>query len=633
MRLRAILRGYALVLCCVWAACSGDGDGVAAPNQVVAKVGAKGGRVELRDVVLDIPEGALDKELKISVQAKANLATPASAKKLSEVYEFGPPGTKFKKDIEVRFKLEKEQRGAVVFFTKEDEPSQFEKLDTTRKELDYVAKVKHFSAGFVGVDDGDAPDAGVASDGAVLDSGGTTDRDAAEPGVDADQPSQEGGAAEAGGLDASRGADAGIAEAGAGGGADASGPTPDASTAVPDASTSGRIAVHVRDDVGAPANYTWAAFQDGTGAWQRLLPTATAGTYEFDVKSARYGVAFVCADAVMPFSWGIVRYAAVSTSSIDVQLTSAAACRVGTPQPMHTVFGPITRPAGNPYYRYGHANVSQLNNNMGATTLIASAFPGGTPSDLITGVGAAQDNGLSRVLVLRDLNLSADLMVPFDFVASGHDVGPTYSVLVSNADASATLDVLYTTRGEKGGMPMRQGPTSTPSANARLLTYASLPLPLQRASDSYLIRARETVGNFSRTVELRANLAANQSFSMPANFAVSFNMETEPYMRPAVAFGEYAGATRYTLSWGYFENSSQHVFDMQVDADYLGTAAMYNVTFPDFSAVPGFGASWVPPSGTTDTINLGASAETYAKDAASERTTSASQAGSYRVVP
>lgn len=624
MRLRAFLRGYALALCCVWAACSGDGDS-AAPSQVVAKVGVKGGRVALRDVVLDIPEGALEKELKISVQAKADIATPPTAKKLSEVYEFGPPGTKFKKDIELRFKLEKEQRGAVVFFTKEDEPSQFEKLDTTRKELYYVAKVKHFSAGFVGVDE----DPSGQADGGTLDAG---ERDAAEPGLDANQPSQEAGSAEAGGTDATTNSpDAAVSEAGAG--LDASAAAPDGSTGTPDAGATGRIVVRSRDDVGAPANYTWAAFQDGTGAWQRLLPTATLGRYEFDVKSAHYGVAFVCADASLPISRGVVRYAAATTNSLDIQLDTASACRVGTPAPTHTVFGPITSPAGNPYYRYGHANISQLNNNMGATALIASAFPSAVPSDLIAGVGAAQDNGLSRVIVLRDLNITADLQQPFDFVSSGQDVGATYSVLVSDADSSTTLDAIYTTRNEQGGMPMRQGPTSSPSGRTRLLTYASIPVALQRADDSYLIRVRESVGNFSRSVDLRANLAANHSFAMPMSFPVNFSMEADPYMRAGMDFSAYPGATRYTLSWGYFADSSQRTFDMLVDVDSLVAATTHNLVFPDLSTVPGFSASWVPPTGTTETINLGATAETYTKDASSERKTSSSEAGSYRVVP
>lgn len=254
-------------------------------------------------------------------------------------------------------------------------------------------------------------------------------------------------------------------------------------------------------------------------------------------------------------------------------------------------------------------------------------------ADLIAGVGAAQDGGLTRVLVLRDLLLNADLQRPFDFVNAAQDVGPSYTAMVSDADPTATLDVIYTTRHEEGGMPMRQGPTTTPGAGTRMLTYASIPTALQRSDDSYLFRVRETVGNFGRTLDLRVNLAANQSFALPANFPVSFSMETQPYMRAGMDFAAYAGATRYVLQWGYFVAGEQHAFEVLVDADSLPAAAMHSVVFPDFAAVPGFNASWVPPTGTSETINLGATAQTYVQNASLERKTSASMAGSYRVVP
>ncbi|HEX6242979.1 MAG TPA: hypothetical protein VFZ61_18830 [Polyangiales bacterium] len=628
MRLAVWVRACALALWCAVAACSSGDDAAGTPQQVEVQIGRKGGRVELAEVTLKIPEGALDEDLKLSVREKAGTAPVASAKALSKVYEFGPPGTKFNKEIEVQFKVERDEPAAVVFFTKEERPDEFDKLPTERDQRGYVAKVKHFSAGFVGVDEATSEDAGETADAGPAEDGGTSaTMEAGADDLDAQQPAQEAGA---GTLDAGSSAP----DATSGNDSDASDTAPDGGGGAPDATTSTpRIVLHTFDDVGTPANYTWAAFQDGIGPWQRLSPAATEGTYEFDVTGGRYGVAVVCADGQGVNSRGVVRYASSITVDVRIEIVVTSLCRVGTVPPMHTVYGPLTLPVGNYYYRYGHPNVSQLNSNMGATSLIASAFPGGKMADLVAGVGSAQDGGLTRVLIVRDLMLFADLQRPFDFVNEGSPVGPTFSVLLSNASESANLEVYYTTRREGGGMPMRQGPTSTPSVSARLLSYASIPAGLTRTDDRYLIIARENEANGGRELTLRTTGATNHNLALPAAFPASFNVETAPYLRPAINFSEYAGASQYKLSWGFFPGSETHSFDVLVDADYLPPAGTQTLVFPDFSTVPGFNSAWFPPADTTESVNMSATAHTYLQTPTIEQKTASTVGGTYRVVP
>jgi hypothetical protein len=119
------------------------------PEQVAVVIGAKGGRVAAKGVTLEIPPGALDKELTITVK-KTDKAVAPAVKKLSSVYEFGPEGTAFTKDVKVAFDLEKPEAKAVVYFTKKGSSVEFEELPTTRTEKQVSAVVNHFSLGFAG---------------------------------------------------------------------------------------------------------------------------------------------------------------------------------------------------------------------------------------------------------------------------------------------------------------------------------------------------------------------------------------------------------------------------------------------------------------------------------------------------
>ena len=100
---------------------------------------------------------------------------PTDAKGVSAVYEFGPKGTKFNKEVQVQFDTDKDEPEAKVYFTKEGDESAFEKLASTSEGKKVSAETKHFSLGFAGIPDGcrgeldagmdagtDEPDTGVS---------------------------------------------------------------------------------------------------------------------------------------------------------------------------------------------------------------------------------------------------------------------------------------------------------------------------------------------------------------------------------------------------------------------------------------------------------------------------------------
>src|ERR1044071_9614758 len=106
------------------AACSDDAPATTPddlPNEVSKQVGERGGTLEAKGMTLEIPAGALKSEVEISVTNTGQSAPKdARAEQLSDVYEFGPAGTKFAKDVKVTFHAKTEDPKTSVYFTKQD---------------------------------------------------------------------------------------------------------------------------------------------------------------------------------------------------------------------------------------------------------------------------------------------------------------------------------------------------------------------------------------------------------------------------------------------------------------------------------------------------------------------------------
>ncbi|HAG08851.1 MAG TPA: hypothetical protein DCK87_04710, partial [Desulfotomaculum sp.] len=85
---------------------SGGGGGGAAPSPGVGSVGPKGGKVTgaAGKACVEIPAGVLDKEVVITIKQVVLTevtAPPATLKLASDIYEFGPAGTKFAKPVTI----------------------------------------------------------------------------------------------------------------------------------------------------------------------------------------------------------------------------------------------------------------------------------------------------------------------------------------------------------------------------------------------------------------------------------------------------------------------------------------------------------------------------------------------------
>ena len=63
------------------------------------------------------------------------------AQQASDLHEFGPAGTKFKKDVQVTFHTDKDNDQAAVYFTKENS-EEFEQIPRARRSPVQAARVR-----------------------------------------------------------------------------------------------------------------------------------------------------------------------------------------------------------------------------------------------------------------------------------------------------------------------------------------------------------------------------------------------------------------------------------------------------------------------------------------------------------
>jgi hypothetical protein len=564
------------------------------PEDVSAQVGVKGGQLRAAGVTLEIPAGALEKTLKITATNVGKTApSELHTKQLSDTYEFGPEGTKFNKDVTVTFPNKTMNTRAEVYFTKEGGQG-FEIIKSEKRGDQVVAKVKHFSQGFLGLPLEDELDAGDDAgedtpEPEPMDAGSELDTDAT--------------------MDADAASDAGT-EASDSGAADASAPD----SALPTT----HIVVHARDVYGALVNQTWAAFQDGTGAWQVLPTPATAGVYEFDVVSNAFAVALVCSSVDQTNSWGTLRYATTASTALELG-TPGSVCTVGTPATKHTLSGRVSMPSGYWYWRYGHAHESSnVLSTGGATTtpnFTLTQLVHDEPNDvLFTTAPGTSSYMIGKIAVRRDVRPTADLDAGVDFDLVDGGVAPQGNAQVQLLGASGdagTIDVQYLTRATETGLRLNTSPIS--GAGTLTASFATLPESIRRSTDLYFARGAEESATQWRRTSLATYPSGALTLTLPANFAITFAALGTPYLRPTFDFARVANARKYVFNLHYSPSAnSHHRFDIELDPSWQGGTGQVLWTFPDLSPLPGFNTSWVAPSAAS--ISASAAVHTFSSD-------------------
>jgi hypothetical protein len=593
---------------CSWMACTeGDdprpvADAGELPTVVRKLVGSAGGTLQAKGVSLDIPAGALDKDVMILAKVSEDVAdVPATVKRESELVEFGPAGTKFKKDVTVTFTLTKQEPRAVVYFTKEDSEDEFEPLGSSKnKNLEVTATVKHFSRGFAGVpDDEPVVDGGDQDAGEVEDAGADARVDAgieagSDPGVDAAEP-------DTGSVDA------GLTDTGA---QDAEEPA-DADSGPVDAGPQFRtITLNSRDQWGNPTNQTWVAFQDDTnGPWQVASPSSV-GTYRFSVAGDRYSVVAVCANTTNTSSRAVMVYALATSSTQEV---SASYCASSPTTTTYTLSGRIDAPGGASILRYGHpfaiGQAPITNDDAGVPTYSIPGFLAGATVD--TALAVANGATLLRGRVLRGVTLTNDSTLLLDMATQGSPVGNA-QLIVNNSSLNAYtyIDAYFVTGGADRGLSLEQGSPWSEGDGVYHLDFATLDVAETISTDRYRFVATEIDFNgAAREIEYRTQNPVNVALAFPDAFTATLGADTAPYLRPSVSFNIVADARAYHLNAQYTNQAQSRLLEAHIDADYLPNMTTHSFLYPDLSGVQGFDAAWMPPSAGPVNINGGVTVE------------------------
>jgi hypothetical protein len=142
-----LVLALALVGCTSSYGPDGPADPPPAGTSSSALIGAEGGRVDLGELALAVPSGALDRMTEIRVTVTEN-PVPARFGAYSKVYRFEPAGLRFAAPATIELPFSGRGDIATIFWTNED--GNYAALPTAVRGHIATAQVEHFSMAFVG---------------------------------------------------------------------------------------------------------------------------------------------------------------------------------------------------------------------------------------------------------------------------------------------------------------------------------------------------------------------------------------------------------------------------------------------------------------------------------------------------
>lgn len=551
---------FATALCCVLPACSESDpdadaqDGSALPDEISVVVGKSGGRVRVKGASLDIPEGALSKDVTISVKKAGKQVTGTKATAVSDVFEFGPTGTKFTKDVAVSFDTKQREPKAQVYFTKEREPESFEKLASMVKDTQVSAKVRHFSRGFAGIVEDDELDSSVPD---------SEDAGLADAGTDAWVPDEE-----------------------------------------PDAGPQGtRITLLSRNSNGAPVSHSWVAFQNGEGAW-RALEAVGIGRYEFNVSAPRYGLVAVCANTANTSS--SAKFVFAPATSIEQVIEVMGYCHSAASSPTHQISGTLSELSGMAGYRYGHSEHTGDSEfpSEGPATYLIEGLPSGRAVDSAL-IIHSEDFAVAKGNVTRNLTLTADQTdQDLDYNTGWHDLSSgTFQIINPEMRGLDSMTAELVTGGANQGVEL--GYAMYGLLGQVSLTFLKFPEGALLPGDRYRFTGRLTEENTYREVTVLTTSSANLTVTRASPFTASLTADRSgASLRPMLHFAHDAAAKEYAFNYQYLAGQNPHLAESRIEAGYFPQDEdNHKFAYPELSGTPGFQSSWVAPSTASVSAN------------------------------
>ncbi len=319
------------------------------------------------------------------------------------------------------------------------------------------------------------------------------------------------------------------------------------------------VRLHVRRN-NQPVNLIWAAYQEGTGAWQRLTPTTT-GEYRFPVTDpqGRYGVAWVEDES------GYVSIIQLTLQDVNELWITLEPEEIDT----YTVSGQANVPG--PF-------AVAVNGQMGFPFIgsyALSQVPRGT-WDLLAATGTQQDGVIqvTRVYVHRNLAVTSNVTHNIDF-NNARPVTQSFSVSAPGSEWSWVFFV--TKNGTAAPLAIAQG-----SAAASFQAPA-MPSMLTQTGDFYV------VGGMSET----QNVMAWKGFTTPQNTTLSL---PNPLTGVGGNYPTVTGLSTDFQFWAFSLEYQDKDWSVLVSRRWLGNATSYTVPESALANVSGWQPAWSLPS-------------------------------------
>lgn len=332
-------------------------------------------------------------------------------------------------------------------------------------------------------------------------------------------------------------------------------------------------------DTSTTTKLTWLAYQDGDGAWTTVSPTG--GTYSFDIKATRLGVAFVCVNA------GQAEGEVVQATTHELSALSTACDLLGEAGGT-SVHGALKVPAGAAKADVVIGSAAVVATAMTDDTLTSyqAAVPAGTYD--LTAVAYDPHAVPTLGLVQRGVSVTADTTFDLDLVGAGVPlVAQPITVMGLTVGDMPTATVQVTTAR---GAPMFIYDLPT---DAGMLSMHALPSGSLMSGDTaeLTVEALAADNMSTRGVVRGFRDPAAVSVTLPNAFSATVTtLAGQAHPRPHLAFTPDPSATFYQLQLS--PQSASAAWFFIVTSAWLSGASSYDM--PDLSGATGFDVSWFP---------------------------------------
>lgn len=331
----------------------------------------------------------------------------------------------------------------------------------------------------------------------------------------------------------------------------------------------------------------WAAEQDGTAAWKRVLPTSGGTTFVFTFTTGKGGVATVTK----------------SGTGFKLDVVFATLADFGGQTKTTTSNCPGTKVVKGSVAHVTTGQVASVDLGTAATFL----FGGGPTAftlnnvqngsrDLIAARGTTSFT-INSIIIRRSLNPTTGSTLPvLDFGSTEAFAPATAHATVSGLPTGATASVAV----------LFISPRGTGAALAAASNVANVSVPYEAIPTAKLLTgefqllagttssttATRTTGIWLRTIVNRP-LAFGPALGTPTISAAA----TTPYYRPKVALASQSQYNK-AISVNFSQSSVARTASVFATASFFGAVpTTWNVSLPDLHAVSGFLTTWAPMNG------------------------------------